>query len=297
MKFLSDTSIDFLRIGKIAFVLSAVLIVFSVALFFVRGPSWGTDFTGGTLVHVRFDSLPSEMKIRQTLHEGGYEAPGVQRFTDAEAAIIRIGPAEVEEEEGSVANHVGKLLAAGFAQQNPEILRTEMVGPAVGDYLRERALWAFLLAFGGIIIYVAWRFKGGVWGLSAVIALIHDVIIVFGLLMFLGITIDLVVVAALLTLAGYSVNDSIVVYDRIRENIKLHYKKPLGEIINLSINETLSRTVITSGTTLAVVIALLLRGGEVLHGFAVALCAGILIGTFSSIFVAAPLVYAWQHKK
>ncbi|MGM0568635.1 MAG: protein translocase subunit SecF, partial [Elusimicrobiota bacterium] len=125
----------------------------------------------------------------------------------------------------------------------------------------------------------------------------HDVLIVFGLLTFFGITIDLVVVAALLTLAGYSVNDSIVVYDRIRENIKLHYKKPLGEIIDLSINDTLSRTIITSGTTLVVVLALLLRGGEVLHGFSVALFAGILIGTYSSVFVAAPLVYAWQSKK
>ncbi len=294
MRLLRNTSINFLKIRKAAFIMSAVLLVASLYLFFVRKPNWGTDFTGGTLVHVRFDSLPSEFLIREALSQAGYEHPSVQRFRDAEAAIIRISP---QEEDAAVADDVGKTLSAAFSTENPEIMRTEMVGPAVGDYLRERAMWAFLLAFAAIILYVAWRFRGGVWGLSAVIALIHDVIIVFGLLIFLGITIDLVVVAALLTLAGYSVNDSIVVYDRIRENIKLHYKKPLVEVINLSINETLSRTVITSGTTLAVVIALLLRGGEVLHGFSVALCAGIIIGTYSSIFVAAPLVYAWQHKK
>ncbi len=294
MRFLRNTSINFLKVKKAAFVLSAILILASMYLFFLKKPNWGTDFTGGTLVHVRFDSLPSEFMIRQALSEAGYEHPLVQRFRDAEAAVIRISP---QDDDANVSERIKKALAVSFADENPEILRTEMVGPAVGDYLRERAMWAFLLAFAAIILYVAWRFKGGVWGLSAVVALIHDVIIVFGLLTFLGITIDLVVVAALLTLAGYSVNDSIVVYDRIRENIKLHYKKPLDEVINLSINETLSRTVITSGTTLAVVVALLFRGGEVLHGFSVALCAGIIIGTYSSVFVAAPLVYAWQHKK
>ncbi len=296
MRLLRNTSIDFLKLRKVSFIISILLLTSSLFLLLRKGPNWGIDFTGGTLVHVRFDSLPSDIDLRNTLSLAGYEHPGVQSFRDAEAAVIRV--AQQPEGEGeSVANRVEAALLEDYPEKNPEILRTEMVGPAVGDYLRERALWAFLLAFGGIILYVTWRFKGGVWGVSAVIALIHDVIVVFGLLILTGVTIDLVVVAALLTLAGYSVNDSIVVYDRIRENLKLHYKKPLGEIINLSINDTLSRTVITSGTTLAVVLALLLRGGEVLHGFSVALFAGIIIGTYSSIFVAAPMVYAWQNKK
>ena len=294
MRFLKNTSIGFLELRNISFIISVLLVVSSIVLFITKKPNWGTDFTGGTLVHVRFDSLPSEFQMRESLSQAGYENAGVQSFRDAEAAIIRVG---VTEEGVNAAKEIENGFSSSFAELNPEILRTEMVGPAVGEYLRERALWAFFLAFAGIILYVAWRFKGGVWGLSAVIALIHDVIVVFGLMVFLGITIDLVVVAALLTLAGYSVNDSIVVYDRIRENIKLHYKKPVFEVINMSINETLSRTVITSGTTLAVVLALLLRGGEVLHGFSVALFAGIIIGTYSSIFVAAPLVYEKKKKK
>ena len=293
MRFLRNTSIKFLKLRNLFFFISTALVVISLLLIFGKKPNWGIDFTGGTLVHASFEQLPTDIEIREVLSSAGYENAGVQRFRDAEAVIIRLG---VMEEE-NVARGVENALMESFPHLSPEILRTEMVGPAVGDYLRERALWAFFLAFAGIVLYVTWRFKGGVWGLSAVLALVHDVLIVFGLLVFLGITIDLVVVAALLTLAGYSVNDSIVVYDRIRENIKLHYKKPLGEIIDLSINDTLSRTVITSGTTLVVVLALLLQGGEVLHGFSVALFAGILIGTYSSIFVAAPLVYAWQSKK
>ncbi len=296
MQFLKDKKIDFLGKRGFTFVLSAGLVLLAIGLFFVKPPHWGIDFTGGMLIHLRFDEMPETVDVRSALERGGVDNAAIQEFRDASAMIIRI---EEEVIEGDV-DIVKGILRENLPEDTDfEVLRTEMVGPAVGSYIQERAMMAFFFAFIGIIIYVAWRFKGGAWGFTAVIALTHDIIITFGVLNLLGITIDLPVVAALLTLAGYSVNDTIVVYDRIRENIKLHYKKPFNEVFNLSINETLSRTVITSGTTLAVIFALLIRGGEVLHGFSVALFIGVIIGTYSSIFLAAPLVFKWydRHKK
>lgn len=157
--------------------------------------------------------------------------------------------------------------------------------------LKKKAIYSFVFAFLGIIVYVAWRFKGGVWGAAGVIALIHDVFITFGILSLMGKEITLVIVAALLTLAGYSINDTIVVYDRIRDDMKLYFKRPLIEIFNMSINETLSRTIVTSFTTMFVVLALFFKGGTVIHDFAITLIIGIVVGTYSSIFVASPIVY------
>ena len=294
MQFLKDTHIDFLVKRKIAFMVSMVLMVLSVGYLFVKSPNWGIDFTGGSLVHLKFDQVLSTAELRQALQTGGIAEFSIQKFAKTNVAIIRVKKAYGESD-------IPAKISAALKQSVPgtgfTIMRNEMVGPAVGSYLRETAVKAFIFAFAAMIIYIALRFKGGIWGFAAVIALIHDVIITFGILNYMGVTIDLPVVAALLTLAGYSINDSIVIYDRIRENIRLHYKKKLGEIINQSINSTLSRTIITSGTTLAVVIALFLKGGEVLHGFSIALLFGIVIGTYSSIFVASPLVYVWQNKK
>jgi len=167
----------------------------------------------------------------------------------------------------------------------------------IGEYLKKRGIKAFLFAFLGIIIYVAWRFVGGIWGIAGVAALIHDVFITFGILTILGKEITLQIVAALLTLAGYSINDTIVVYDRIRENIRLHYKKPLAELIDLSINETLSRTMMTGMTTLLALLAILFFGGPVIRDFSLTIFIGMFIGTYSSIYVASPLVYEWKRKR
>lgn len=294
MRFLKDTNINFLGKRKIAFVISAVFVGLSIAFLFIRSPNWGIDFTGGALVHLKFKEPLATGQLRRLLEDGGISESSIQRFRNSNVAIVRI---KKTYGESDVSLKVSEAIKKGAPLAEFEVLRNEMVGPAVGDYLRETAVKAFLFAFVAMVIYIALRFKGGIWGFAGVIALIHDVIITFGILNYFRITIDLPVVAALLTLAGYSINDSIVIFDRIRENIKLHYKKRLGDIINQSINATLSRTIITSGTTLVVVISLFLKGGEVLHGFSAALFIGIIVGTYSSIFVASPLVYIWQNKK
>jgi preprotein translocase subunit SecF len=294
MQFLKNTKINFLGKRKAAFVFSILMVSLSVVYLFIKPPNWGIDFTGGSLVHFRFEKDIPTGQLRNMLEKGGMAESSIQKFKSSNITIIRV-------KKSYGASDVPQQVSRAIEQELPgvgfEVLRNEMVGPAVGSYLRETAVKAFIFAFAAMIIYIALRFKGGIWGFAAVIALVHDVIITFGIINFLGITIDLPVIAALLTLAGYSINDSIVIYDRIRENVKLHYKKKLGDIINSSINSTLSRTIITSGTTLAVVVALFLKGGEVLHGFSTALLFGIIIGTYSSIFVASPLVYVWQRKK
>ncbi len=291
MRILSNTHIDFLGKRKLAFFVSVLLVILSIALIIVKTPNWGIDFTGGSLVHVEFSDNPTSGQLRNIMEKEGFRDTNIQQFQDEEIAIIR-----VRSQEEGIVDTIRTSFNRSFGEENFEILRSETVGPAVGGYLREKAVKAFLFAFLGIIIYVAWRFKGGVWGLAAVVALIHDVIITFGVLIFTGVTINLPVVAALLTLAGYSINDSIVIYDRIRENRRLKYKDSLFDVINMSINDTLSRTLVTSGTTLAVVLALFFKGGEVLHGFSVALITGIIVGTYSSVYVASPLVYAWQSR-
>jgi preprotein translocase SecF subunit len=293
MQVLKNTKIDFLGKRKLAMGLSGLLIVLSIVFLFIKSPKWGIDFTGGSLVHLKFKQTPPVKELRKVLEEEGIEDSSIQKFRKTGVVIIRV---KKEYSRDGATDRIDKALRKGLGDIKFDILRSEMVGPAVGSYLKEKAVKAFIFAFVGMIIYVAWRFKGGIWGLAAVLALVHDIIITFGVLNYAGVTISLPVVAALLTLAGYSINDSIVVYDRIRENIKLHYKKPLEEIINHSINSTLSRTIITSGTTLAVVLALFFKGGEVLHGFSLVLLVGIVIGTYSSIFIASPLVYAWQTK-
>ncbi|MFC2091301.1 protein translocase subunit SecF [Elusimicrobiota bacterium] len=293
MHLLKNLEIDFLGKRKAAFLVSIILSVLSICLLFIKPPNWGIDFTGGSLVHLKFEKPISVKPLREALISGGITEPGIQKFRNSKVVILRI---KNSKSDVKVSEKVNDILISAIPEQKFEIIRNEMVGPAVGSYLREKAVQAFLFAFVAMIIYIALRFRGGIWGIAAVIALIHDVIITFGILNFIGITIDLPVIAALLTLAGYSINDSIVIYDRIRENIRLHYKKKLGDIINQSINSTLSRTIITSGTTLIVVIGLFLKGGEVLHGFSTALLFGIIIGTYSSIFVAAPLVLVWQNR-
>ena len=294
MRFISSTNIDFLKKRTYTFILSGILVALSLGFLAVRSPNWGVDFTGGVLMHLQFEEAPSEQEIRSALEAAGIEDPAIQRFRDTEALAVRVRD-EYATAEG--ARSIEQALRTGMPDSDFEILQSDMVGPAVGSYIRDRAFTAFLLAFAGIIIYVAWRFKGGIWGFAAVTALLHDVVVVFGIINILGITIDLPVLAALLTLAGYSVNDTIVVYDRIRENIKIHYKKPIGEVINMSINGTLSRTAITSLTTFLVVLSLYLMGGDVLRGFSTALLAGILVGTYSSIFLASPLVYLWHSRR
>ena len=295
MQFFGKTSFKFIEKRKKAFILSGLMILFSGYAIFHKGVNLGIDFTGGTLVQINFSKEVTEGEIRETLSRRELPGAAIQKFPNTNAVVIRVKSLDVGPVE------IAQKLTSIFQEELPQnqfiIERNEVVGPVVGEYLKKRGIKAFLFAFLGIIIYIAWRFIGGIWGLAGVTALIHDVFITFGIFTILGKEISLPIVAALLTLAGYSINDTIVVYDRIRENIRLHYKRPLAEVIDSSINETLSRTMMTSLTTLLVVLSIFILGGPVIHDFAFAILIGIFIGTYSSIFIASPLVYQWKMKR
>lgn len=295
MRFFGKTNFKFIEKRKKAFILSGLMILVSVYAIFQKGGNLGIDFTGGTLVQINFSKEVNEKQMRETLSRHDLSGVTIQKFPQTNVLIIRVKSLDVGPVE--IAQKLTSIFKEEFPQNQFTIERNEVVGPVVGEYLKKRGIKAFLLAFFGIIIYIAWRFIGGIWGLAGVAALIHDVFITFGIFTILGKEITLPIVAALLTLAGYSINDTIVVYDRIRENIKLHYKKPLAEVIDSSINETLSRTMMTSMTTLLVVLSIFILGGPVIHDFSFAILIGIFIGTYSSIFIASPLVYEWKMER
>jgi preprotein translocase subunit SecF len=209
--------------------------------------------------------------------------------------IIRAKKSALNQDE--LTAKIKELMAQKFPGNQLTIERTEYVGPAVGSQLFKQAMLALVFSFLGIIVYVAFRFHSGVWGASGVIGIMHDVFVIFGIFSILNKELTLTIVAALLTIAGYSINDTIVVFDRIRENMRLLAKDSFASVINTSINQTLSRTIITSLTVFLVALALYFLGGEVLHDFAFAMLLGVMIGTYSSIFVCSPLVYEWEESK
>ena len=295
MQFFGKTNFKFIEKRNIAFIFSGLMILVSVFAIFHKGINLGIDFTGGTLVQINFSQEVPVGEAREILSGHGLSSATIQRFPNTNVLVIRVKSLDVGPVE--VAQKLTSIFQEEFPQNQFTIERNEVVGPVVGEYLKKRGIKAFLFAFLGIIIYVAWRFVGGIWGIAGVAALVHDVFITFGIFVVLGKEITLPIVAALLTLAGYSINDTIVVYDRIRENIRLQYKKPLAEVINSSINETLSRTMMTSLTTLLVVLSIFILGGPVIHDFSFAILLGIFIGTYSSIFVASPMVYQWKTKR
>lgn len=296
MKLFSKTNFDFLGKRKLFFAVSAVMIlVCIVSIVSKRGLNLGIDFTGGSLNEVRFDRPMSIEELRGVLSGGGLPSFELQSFPLRNAFIIKIKGTGAELE--TVRNTVQEILIANERTKECSIERTEYVGPTIGKYLTGRAVYAFLFSLAGIIVYVAIRFKSTVWGVSGVIALVHDVFITVGFLSLINREITLTVIAAVLTLAGYSINDTIVIFDRIRENLSLLRKEPLEKIMNTSINETLSRTVITSTTTLIVLVVMFFLGGDVLHDFSLTLLFGILLGTYSSVFVASPLVYEWLQRR
>ncbi len=294
MQLLKDTHIDFLKMRMGAFVLSSVLIaVGAVSLISRKGPNLSIDFSGGTMVQVAFKDPQSLEDVRTVLSENDdYFGFGLQSFPKTNSVLIRI------KRSGRESAKVGDAVQALLREKipgNPFVMeRVEFVGPVVGRHLVKQAFLAIIFSMVGIIIYVGFRFKSGVWGVAGVIALLHDIFIVLGIFSVMNKEISLTIVAAFLTLAGYSVNDTIVIFDRIRENIRLMRKESLHDIMNQSLNGTLSRTVITSLTTIMTVLVLYLFGGEVIHDFAFGLLIGVIVGTYSSVFVAAPLVYVWQ---
>ncbi|MHA7855027.1 protein translocase subunit SecF [Marinobacter shengliensis] len=274
---------DFMGLRKIASVLSITLVVVSLALLGVRGLNFGMDFTGGTSVELEYAEAPSLDAIRDQLAEAGYEQFVVQNFGADTTILIRMAEAENDQ----LAREVAGMLAASGAEL--ELVGSEFVGSQVGDELKEDSGLGLLIALAVVLIYVGMRFQFK-FGIASVIPLAHDVIIVLGVFALFQWTFDLTVLAALLAVIGYSLNDTIVVADRIRENFR---KMRVGEpwdIINESIHQTITRTINTSGTTLVVLLALYFFGGEAINNFALALIIGVVVGTYSSIYVSANML-------
>lgn len=292
LQFFQKTNFDFIGRRKTFFGLSGLLILISiVSIFFHKGLNFGIDFTGGTLIQMKFERHISLTDARAILSRNGIKGE-LQDFPQQNSIIIRVKGTEAEFSE-----KIQELFKKEIPQ-NPYILeRSEYVGPTIGRHLINKAYLALFWAFVGIIVYVAIRFKSGIWGVAGVIALMHDVFITVGLFSLLGKEITITIIAALLALGGYSINDTIVIFDRVRENIRLYRKDTLYQLINRSINDTLSRTIITSLTTWLVLLALFFFGGIVIHDFSLALLFGVVIGTYSTIFVATAIVYEWEKRK
>ena len=282
-------NIDFLGKRKLAFVFSGLLLVASIVSLATQGLLMGIDFTGGTLVEVGYKQSADLSELRNALSEGGFSDATVQHFGTTKDVLIRLKP-----QEGVSSAELSNRVLAAINKKTTEpadLRRVEYVGPQVGDELAEDGGLAMLYSIFGILIYVAWRFEYK-FSLGSVAALVHDVIITLGFFSIFRLEFDLTVLAAVLAVIGYSLNDTIVVFDRIRENFrKLRHGHP-EEIMNVSLNETLSRTLMTSFTTILVLIALAVLGGEIIHNFSIALLVGIFIGTYSSIYVASPVVLA-----
>lgn len=337
-----DINIDFIRIKKFTYTLSTVLILISiVSLIIHKGPHYGIDFAGGTEIQVKFNGNITTEGIRSGLAAINLEKFSVQQFGEkaTNEYLIRTDNSVVTDQAFSKSLAEGLKASTGM---EAEIRRVEMVGPQVGEDLREKALLAIFFSTLMISIYISGRFEfkwmvslivavalfgaiyilrlfgiGGIlliglafitslvlfwflelkYAMGATVALLHDVIITVGIFSILGKEFTLPIIAALLTIIGYSLNDTIIVFDRIRENLRKYHKNPMAVIINRSVNETLARTILTSGTTLAVVLALFFLGGGIIHDFAFALIVGVVIGTYSSIYVASPLLLAWQNRK
>ncbi len=265
----------FLRYRFVSYGISLLLVLGSLLLLFTRGLNLGLDFTGGKVIEVRFQEAPPIGELRKALKEAGIESFLVQE-TKEHTYIIKIRQGENFEEAKKVINRFGEY----------ELVREELIGGVISEELRQKAVMAILTALGGILIYLAFRFKP-VWGIGALLALIHDVLIVLGAYSLTYREVNLEVVSALLIVAGYSVADSVVIFDRIRENLRIRKSLPLEEIMDLSVNQTLSRTLMTSITTFVTALTLFLLGGYALSNIMFAFVVGVVVGTFSSVFVAS----------
>jgi preprotein translocase subunit SecF len=288
-----DTKFDFVGYRYVAVIASTALNLLSLAILFFYGPNLGIDFAGGSLVQVRFASPTHADEVRAALRDsvGFVDIQDLGR--DQTEFLIRVP--QMGESVGGVNKQVTEGIEKKYGAGKVQILRVESVGPRVGAELRQKAILAVLFStlMMGIYIWLhfEWRF-----GIGAVVALVHDVIITVGALVLLHYEFDLTIVAALLTVVGFSVNDTVIVSDRIRENRRKDRRAGLAEIINLSVNETLSRTILTTGTAVLVVLALYLLGGPVIHGFAFSLLVGFVVGTYSSVFIAAPIVLFFERR-
>ncbi len=291
-----DINIDFVGKRNLAFALSLALIVIGIVSLIAKGgPAYGVDFAGGTLVQLKFDKPTSAEEIKKVLIPVPFKAATVQQFGDEPNEFL-IRAQQTDSGLKGLRVQLLEKLHQKYGKDGVDMRRIEMVGPQVGKELRKQGLMAILYAMIGILVYVTWRFEFR-FAVGAIMALVHDVLITLGMFSLTGKEIDLPIIAAFLAIIGYSLNDTIIVYDRIRENMGKHMKSGFPFTVNRSINETLSRTLLTSGTTLVVVLALFIFGGGVIHNFAFALLVGVVVGTYSSVFVASPLLIAWQERR
>ncbi|WP_447894123.1 protein translocase subunit SecF [Vreelandella sp. GE22] len=283
MKPLSHLQIDFMGRRKLAFIASAIMLVVSIIAIAVFNLNLGLDFTGGTLIEVRYGAAPSLDAVRQLLESNGFQDVSVQTFGASTEVLIRLQQA-FDPDVGTEV--VGLLRESG---DSVNLIRAEFVGAQVGDQLRDQSGMGLMVALGVVMLYVALRFQYK-FAIGALLALVHDVIIVVGVFALFQLDFNLTVLAAILAVIGYSLNDTIVVYDRIREAIRTSQIDDMPQIFNEAINATLSRTLATSGTTVLVLLALLILGGDMIQNFAVALLIGIVVGTFSSIYISGALL-------
>ena len=297
LQFFKTTKIDFISKRYFCYALSLLVIGYGTFNFIKKGnEAFGIDFAGGQIQEYRFEKPIDIEQLRQELKGAGVEDAVIQESTNKTQQIDNTSKSIIIRTSLDTTEKVANIFKTKFSDNHYGLLRIEKVGPIVGKALRERAVLAMVLALIGILIYVAFRFKHFDFAAAGVIALLHDVVVTFVGLVLLGRQIDLLVVTALLTIAGYSINDTIVIYDRIRENMGRAKKGNLPELINFTLNQTLSRTFLTSFVTFLVVVALYLKGGEVLNTFALTLIIGFISGTYSTIYIASPLVLAW-HKR
>ena len=292
MEFFKKTNIDFVGMRKYAYAFSIITFLISFGYLLAHGPNYGIDFTGGTSLQIKFNTPTEPAQIRGAISDVGFGDAEIKNLGDKADNIFIIRIPQMG--EGTQAGDtVLQELKSKLSGHPYDILSVTQIGPKIGGELRRGAYYSILVALIGMLIYISWRFEFK-FAVTAVISIFHDVLFVLGIYTILGLEMSLTALAAFLTIVGYSVNDTIVVYDRIRENLKLMRRESLATVMNTSVNQTLSRTLLTGVSTLMVLLVLIFMGGEVIHGFALALFLGTVIGTYSSVFVASTLVLDWN---
>ncbi len=303
MRLFKLTHIDFMGKRRLWYALSLVTLLVGIAGFAVRGMQFGIDFLGGTELMLRFDNPPAINDVRAAMEKGGFSGAEIKTFGVSTDILIRVAE---QADGGKVAEKIRDNVTGSFPDNKFQVLKEDKIGPKVGAELRRNAIYAVIATLFLIMIYIGFRFEF-IYGLAGVISLIHDVMLTLGVVIilngmspYLNLELTQTMMAAFLTLIGFSINDTVVVFDRIRENKKIHKTESLYNIMNNSVNETLSRTIITNGTVILVLVVLMLAGGEVNRGFAFTFFIGSIFGTYSSIYVASAIVLdytLWQNKK
>ncbi|MDR2860558.1 MAG: protein translocase subunit SecF [Elusimicrobiota bacterium] len=294
MKLIKNLNIDFVKPRRKFFMIPIILLVLLLGVYIYRGgANYGIDFTGGIMMQVSFEKTVEIQDIRTALENSGIKSPELQSSEN----LFIIKAKQGVDSQAQFENNIKTAMEKAFPGNQMTVEKMEFVGPAVGEYISKQALSAFFFAFLGIIIYIAFRFKSGLWGVAAIIGVIIDVVLSFGFVILTNKEVDITVIAALLTVAGYSINDTIVLFDRLRENLRLNIKEDFATVINKSINAVIFRTVVTSVTVFIVASSLFFLGGEVIHTFAYIMLIGTVLGVYSSLFVCVPVVYEWEMSR